>query len=88
MVWTWKASDMAPNITRYDNYAFFFLGNCIKDNTPLDWQGRQTDHMDLHKKVTTTFYILCGKKMHIGFTLHEPLAAMMLNFFGFSANFG
>jgi hypothetical protein len=26
--------------------------------------------------------------MHIGFTLHEPLAAMMLNFFGFSANFG
>jgi hypothetical protein len=43
--------------------------------------------MGLYKKVPI-FYIQCGRKMHIGFILYEILAALMLNFFGFSALLG
>jgi hypothetical protein len=55
-----------------------FFSEILLGKVPLDWHGRQTDHMDLIKKVTTTFHVLCGRKVHIAFTLHEPLEALML----------
>jgi len=78
---------MAPEITSYENYAFFLV-DFIKDTVPLDWHRHQTDHPGLHKKATTTFYMQSGRKDAYRFHIARTTSSVMLNFFGFSALFG